>query len=160
MEATTQQPQVAQAGALRTFQDGLFRVLVAPAQTHNAFALLEMHLTLGAGPPRHLHTREDETIYVLEGELSFRVGDEVLVAKAGQAIVCLRDVPHQFKVVSPTARILMLLMPGQFADYFVAQSRLLDTENPVVRPQGPPTAEVLAQLVRSLREEYGVHFMP
>ncbi len=160
MDTILPQPQVAQPGALRTFQDGLFRVLVAAEQTNDAFALLEMYLSLGAGPPRHLHTREDETIYVLEGELSFRVGDEVLVARAGQAVFGPRQVPHQFKVVSPTARILMLLTPGRFADYFVAQSRLLDAENPVVVPQGPPPPEVLAQVVRSLREEHGVLFMP
>ena len=159
METTLPQPQLAQPGPLRTFQDGQFRVLVAPEQTANTFSLCEMYLTHGAGPPRHLHTREDETIYVLEGELSFRVGEEVLTAQAGQAVFSPRQVPHQFKVVSPTARILMLLTPGQFADYFVAQSRVLDAEGTVAPPLGPPPPEVLAQRLRSLREEHGVHFI-
>ncbi len=160
MQATLQQLEMAQAGAFRAYQGGYFRVLVAPEQTDNAFSLLEMNLAPGAEPPRHMHTREDETFYVLEGEVSFQIGDNVVTAKAGQSLFGPRNVPHQFKVLSPIARILTLLTPGKFIEYFMAQSRPLAAAIPVMSPQGPPPAEALAQMVRSLREEHGVLFMP
>ena len=160
MEATLLQPQVAQAGDLRAYQDGYFRVLVAPEQTDNAFSLVEMHLAPGAEPPRHVHTREDETFYVLEGEVRFQVGGNVLIAKAGQSAFGPRNVPHQFNILSLTARMLVLLTPGQFLDFFMDQSRPLAAAVPVSSPQGPPPPEVLAQVINSLREEHGVLFMP
>ncbi len=160
MEATLQQPRIAQAGDLRAYQGGYFRVLVAPEQTSNAFALCEMCLAPGAEPPRHLHTREDETFYVLEGEVRFQVGDNVVVAKTGQSMFGPRNVPHQFNILSPTARILVLLTPGQFIDFFMDQSQPLTAAIPVSSPQGPPPPKVLALVVRSLKEEHGVLFSP
>ena len=62
METTLEHPTVAQAGTLRAYMGGHFRVLVAPAQTHNAFALLDMTLARGTEPPqrddRNLNARQ------------------------------------------------------------------------------------------------------
>ena len=159
METLLDQPQVAQAGDLRAYQGGYFRVLVAPAQTNNSFALLEMTLPHGAEPPRHVHTREDETFYVLEGEVCFRVGDEVVTARAGQAVFGPRQVPHQFSILSPQARILTLLTPGQFTGYFMSQSKPLAAACPLTPPQGPPPFEVLMGLKYLLQEQHGVLFL-
>lgn len=158
MELTLQQPQVAQAGDLRAFQGGHFRLLVAPAQTDNALALVEFTLPQGAEPPRHIHTREDEVFYVLEGEVTFTIGDEVLHAKAGDAAFGPRQVPHQFQITTPQARMLTLITPGSFLDYFLTFSTPLAAVRPVTPPQGPPPAEAILAMTRLLREQYGVLF--
>ena len=55
------------------------------SDTDGAFALLEEVTPPQGGPPPHMHTREDETFYVLEGELEFVVGGRALLATAGPA---------------------------------------------------------------------------
>ncbi|MGH3010875.1 MAG: cupin domain-containing protein [Gaiellaceae bacterium] len=66
----------------------------------------------GYGPPLHVHTREDEVMYVLEGQIRFGVGDDELVAGPGAWVWQPRDVPHSFKVEFESARALIIFTPG------------------------------------------------
>ena len=54
----------------------------------------------GGGPPYHLHRDQDESFYVLEGEMTFYVGDAVIQANAGSFAFGARNVPHTFVVGS------------------------------------------------------------
>ena len=139
---------VAQAGDLRAYQGGQFRVLVAPAQTRGAFALLDLTLPQGAEPPRQVHDREDEAYYLLEGEVAFEVGGVRTVAQAGQAVFAPRQVPHQLTIATPAARLLLLLTPGQLVEHFMAFSGPLRATRAV---QGPPPFEVLLAMTYALR---------
>ena len=66
----------------------------------------------GYGPPLHVHTREDEVMYVLEGQIRFGVGDDEFVAGPGAWVWQPRGVPHSFKVESQSARALIIFTPG------------------------------------------------
>jgi quercetin dioxygenase-like cupin family protein len=66
----------------------------------------------GYGPPLHVHSHEDEAMYVLEGQIRFRVGDEDLVAGPGTWVSQPRRVPHAFRVESEGARALVVFTPG------------------------------------------------
>jgi mannose-6-phosphate isomerase-like protein (cupin superfamily) len=104
------------------FIDALATVHVRGEDTGGAAAVVEMLSPAGSMPPLHVHAREDETFYVMEGEMEFYVGDSAPVrVEAGGCAVAPRGVPHSFKVTSPEpARYLVVATPAGFED-FVAE---------------------------------------
>ena len=81
-------------------------------ETGGAFLLFEDRLARGKTTPLHSHPGEDEVVYVLEGEIMVRVGNENRRVPQGGAVVTLRGVPHAFVVTSDFARLLFLQTPG------------------------------------------------
>jgi quercetin dioxygenase-like cupin family protein len=140
----------------RNYQGGYFKTLVSPAQTEGAFALMEMVLPRGAEPPLHLHTYEDETFYLLEGTLLFRIGDTETEVNPGEAVFAPRMVPHLFKILSNQARFITLISPGKFWEYFMEFSTPSTGELVVTPPQGPPPAEFIAHLISRMQSSYGI----
>src|SRR5260221_5871929 len=61
----------------------VYRFLVTGEETNGKYALLEAVVAPGGGPPPHVHSREEEGFNVLEGEITFQIGGERLVAGAG-----------------------------------------------------------------------------
>ena len=74
--------------------------------------------TIDAGPPLHVHDREDECLYVLDGELSVRCGADAFGAAAGSFVFLPRGRPHRFWAVGTSARLLLIAVPGGIEDYF------------------------------------------
>jgi quercetin dioxygenase-like cupin family protein len=66
----------------------------------------------GSGSPLHVHHNEDEWFYVIEGELTFWVGGQVITAPAGSFVYGPREVPHTFIVSSEQARFLLVVEPA------------------------------------------------
>ncbi len=81
-------------------------------------ALSVFEASVGAGPPLHVHDREDECFYVLDGELSIRCGDDAFDAAAGSFVFLPRGRPHRFWAAGPPARLLLIAVPGGIEDYF------------------------------------------
>jgi quercetin dioxygenase-like cupin family protein len=102
--------------------------------------LVEATLEAGSEPPMHIHTREDEFIYVLEGEVRVWFGEEAketVTAGPGGLIVMPRNLAHTFGVEGVRlARILFLYLPTGFERIFWDQ-RTADYEPGVA---GPPVA--------------------
>lgn len=90
------------------------------ATTDGRVAVIEHLAPQGSGSPLHVHRREDEWFYVLEGELTFWVGGEVTVAGAGAFVYGPRDIPHTFTVTSQQARFLLVTEPAGFEDFMRA----------------------------------------
>ena len=74
--------------------------------------------TVEAGPPLHVHDRDDECFYVLDGELSVRCGSDVFDAPAGSFVFLPRGRPHRFWARDTSARLLLIVVPGGIEDYF------------------------------------------
>jgi mannose-6-phosphate isomerase-like protein (cupin superfamily) len=74
--------------------------------------------SIGAGPPLHVHDREDECFYILDGALSIRCGDEAFDAAAGSFVFLPRGRPHRFWAPARPARLLLIVAPGGIEDYF------------------------------------------
>jgi mannose-6-phosphate isomerase-like protein (cupin superfamily) len=81
-------------------------------------ALSVFETSIAAGPPLHVHDREDECFYVLDGELSVRCGDEGFSAAAGSFVFLPRGRPHRFWAAGQPARLLLIAVPAGIEDYF------------------------------------------
>ena len=91
------------------------------ASTNGSLTLIESRTTGGA--PLHIHTREDEYFYVLEGILAVRLGDKTFEAGPRSFVFLPRNVPHEWDVVGEEATLLMMTIPAgldTFLDEFHA----------------------------------------
>jgi quercetin dioxygenase-like cupin family protein len=100
------------------YAGGLVSVLISGEDTDSQFALIEAVQKPGAEPPIHTHENEDETFYVLEGEMSVLVGDSVHRLSTGDFIFLPRGVRHTFRVKSKAARALNFMTPAGFETWF------------------------------------------
>ena len=87
-------------------------------QTGGAFGLIDNVMPAGFASPYHTHRNEDESFYVVEGEMTFYVGDERVKAGAGAFVYGPRGVPHGFEVEGTApARILLQNYPASFEGF-------------------------------------------
>src|SRR5262245_16374142 len=100
------------------FLNQLAVVKATAMQTGNAFGLVEFLTPVVAGSPYNLHRAEQETFYVLEGQLQFISGERRLTGGPGSYVLLPRDIPHGFRVVGASpARFLVLTTPGGFEGF-------------------------------------------
>ena len=93
-------------------------VLLAGEETAGRLAVIETRERRGATPPRHIHTREDEVVYVLEGRVRVYMDGRWLDCPAGSCVFLPRDREHTFTVASEEARLLVLLVPAGLEGYY------------------------------------------
>ena len=86
--------------------------------TGGSFTLIESHTTGGAPP--HVHSRDDEFFYVLEGKLTVQCGAETFEAGVGAFVALPRGIPHSWDVIGEKATLLMMTAPGGL-DEFLAE---------------------------------------
>ena len=87
-------------------------------QSGGEWAVVEWTVQAGDEPPIHTHTREDETLYVLEGSITAFVGDQRIDVQAGSYAALPRNLSHGLTVEGESARILIILEPAGF-EYFL-----------------------------------------
>jgi quercetin dioxygenase-like cupin family protein len=92
---------------------------LAGEQSGGDWAVVEWRVRAGDEPPMHIHTREDETLYILEGEITAYLGDEKIEVKAGSYAALPKNVPHGFTVRGEEARLLITLEPAGAEHFFV-----------------------------------------
>ena len=110
----------------------------------------------GNVPPPHIHHREDETFYVVEGEMTFSVGDETIKATAGTMVLAPRDIPHSFTIDSEQVRMLVMVAPAGAEGFFK------ECSVPAPSMTLPPPAEVPyseIQKMLALAPTYGFEFV-
>jgi quercetin dioxygenase-like cupin family protein len=98
---------------------GLFETLVGAADTGGELAVSLVTQPAGAASPLHVHTREAEAWYVLDGAMTYVAGGETFHLGGGDFIYLPRDVPHAFRVTGTSpARFLALSLPGALMDLY------------------------------------------
>jgi mannose-6-phosphate isomerase-like protein (cupin superfamily) len=106
----------------------------------------------GWSPPLHIHRREDEAFYVLEGEFTFVCGDETFNGEPGTYVFLPRDIPHTFVVQGDEpGRLLTLLSPGGGERFFVEAGR--PAEEAGLPPAGPIDVARLAEVAARFGNE-------
>lgn len=120
-------------------------VLLRGEETGGRMCLTEVTIAPGIGPPPHVHTREDEQFFVLEGEVTFYVGDRRIAAREGTAVFAPRNLPHRFcNEGTVRARMLVMSTPGNF-DAFARDAGI--EVAPGTRDSGPPDRAAIDRLV-------------
>ncbi|GAA4442531.1 hypothetical protein GCM10023091_29540 [Ravibacter arvi] len=147
------QAEKAIAPAYRSYNGGYFKTLLSPAQTGGEMALLDMVLPRGAEPPPHVHEREDETFYILDGTVQFVVDGVVHTLTTGAALFAPRRIPHYFRILTDSAHILALMTPGDLWNYFIEFSEP-GGETPRITVPQPPTPEQIQYLAERLSDRY------
>jgi mannose-6-phosphate isomerase-like protein (cupin superfamily) len=123
----------------------VYRFLATGDDTNGQYALWEAIVPPGGGPPPHVHSREEEGFYILEGEIAFTIDGEQVVATAGMFANMPIGVPHSFRNESRRpAKMLISVAPAGLEKMFF--------ECGVPAPQGattapPPTKEEIEKLV-------------
>jgi quercetin dioxygenase-like cupin family protein len=113
---------------------GLPTLLRATGDTTNgAFGLIEQPVVLpGFASPDHVHHREDESFYVLQGSVVFVCDGKWITAGPGDFVFGPRNIPHGFKVMGTTpAHMLLLVTPGGFERF------TRDLSEPADKPPSP-----------------------
>lgn len=90
------------------FLNTLTTKVVGVAETGSAYGITEQWVTAASNPPLHRHGGEDEAFYVLEGEVEVEVDGAVSTATPGTLAFVPRGAVHTYRVVSPTARLLVI----------------------------------------------------
>lgn len=130
-------------------------VKVRADQTNGAYSVFEDLIPPGAGPPPHVHSREDETIYVLDGTLRAWLEGVQYDVSTGDFVHMPRGVEHHFKNISekPT-KLLLSYTPGGFEEWFKIVGK------PITRDSRQPPALGKADIETAVRaaEEFGVKF--
>jgi quercetin dioxygenase-like cupin family protein len=122
------------------------------ATTGGKLVLLENLTAPGGGPPPHVHTREDEFFFVLDGTFEIRVGDELHTLEAGGYAYVPRGTVHNFRNVSETAsRILVGFTPAGMEGFFRASGRPAVDDGPP-----PPVDEDEVARTMAAAQEYGL----
>jgi quercetin dioxygenase-like cupin family protein len=132
------------------FLNCLTHVKATGEQTGGAFGLIEQRIPAGFASPYHVHRAEDETFYVLQGEVTFISGDRKIKATAGSYIFLPRDIPHGFKVEAP-ARMLVMATPAGFEQFVIGMGE--PVTDPTSPPNSPPDMEKLTRLAAQYRIE-------
>jgi quercetin dioxygenase-like cupin family protein len=131
----------------------VYRFLATGEETNGKYALFEALVPPGGGPPPHVHSREEEGFYILEGEITFTINGERVVATAGMSANMPVGTPHSFKnETNRTAKMLISVAPAGF------ENMLFEVGQPV-RPGSttapPPTKEDIEKLL-AVAPRYGV----
>jgi quercetin dioxygenase-like cupin family protein len=137
------------------FDVGIGSVCLSGEDTGGAYCLLEAGLAPGMGVPRHTHTREDESYFVLSGELEVIVGGKPFVLKPGDSLVAPRDIPHQLRNSGEVENhYLLIFWPSGFEGFLEATG--VPARDNAVAPTEPPAAAI--RNVHELASEYGILF--
>ena len=152
-EETTAAPFVARRGERDPIWSlgGHFTTKLDGNNTDGRFSLTEAVAFRTTEPPLHIHHREDEAWYVIDGQMTFFIGDKELVATAGSLVFGPKGVAHTFTVDTEPTRVLVLASPAGF-EHFAA-----DLGIPALTEEMPedlvlPTPEVLGPVA----ERYGI----
>src|SRR4051794_39606280 len=125
-------PVLSRPGAGRTVPHGggtSTEPKLAGEQSGGDWAVVEWRGRAGDEPPMHTHTREDETLYFLEGAITAYVGDETIEGETGAYAALPKDVPHGLSVRGEEVRLLVTLEPAG-AEYFFVPATTPTTTRP------------------------------
>jgi mannose-6-phosphate isomerase-like protein (cupin superfamily) len=129
--------------------------LKTSASGPDGLCVQEHRMAFGDSPPLHVHEREDEIFHILEGRVRFKVGDQEIVASAGESLVAPKRTPHSFRVESAAgARFLVMSVGPDFEALVRGYSRPAQADGlpPFAEPTPAQQAE-LAQLAHANRIE-------
>ncbi len=131
----------------------VYRFMATSEETNGKYAMWEAIVPPGGGPPPHVHSREEEGFYILEGEITFQIGEERIVASAGMFANMPVWMPHCFKNESdePAKMVISIAPSGLEKMFFEIGVPLLEGSTTAL----PPTKEEIEKLL-AIAPRYGI----
>ncbi len=123
-------------------------------QTSGRYTLVEILAPDGYEGVLHVHHFEDEGFYILEGEMTFYVGEQTIKAAPGSFLFGPKDVPHAFTVDSGPARLLFVLSPAGFEGLIREMGEPARSLSIPPQPEEPPDEAEMARLA-AIGARYG-----
>jgi quercetin dioxygenase-like cupin family protein len=130
-------------GEARWWFGGLAVIKATSADTGGQMTIVEMTEPPGAEAPLHVHYREDEAFWILEGSATFEVGDMTIEAGAGDYLFGPRDIPHRYTVGESGCRMLFICTPAGFEDL------VREMSEPAASRTLPPPSEEEPDMARA-----------
>ena len=119
-----------------SFLNGRFDCKISAGDTGGALCAYDTFRFKPGGPPLHLHFEQDEWFQVQEGRFRFQIGDQTNELGAGDSILGPRGIPHAFRNLTETARMMVTFIPAGTMEAFFA-TQMVD-----------PTSEAFRDLSR------------
>jgi quercetin dioxygenase-like cupin family protein len=117
--------------------------------TGGVVSAVESHDVPGGGPPPHVHSREDETFQVIEGEYEFAVDGKRFVATKGTTIFAPRGIPHTYRYLGQApGRLMCVITPAGFEGFFEAIGALT-----------PEQQQDIPRVI-TIAKEFGLEILP
>lgn len=146
---------------LRTSDEGrtiavvgdVYRFLATGDDTNGKYAMWEAIVPPGGGPPPHVHSREEEGFYILEGEIAVQIGDKRVLATAGMFANMPVGTPHSSKNESSRpAKLLISIAPAGLEKMF------FEVGIPVAQgaTSAPPTTKAEIEKMMEIAPRYGI----
>jgi quercetin dioxygenase-like cupin family protein len=133
-----------------------YTFLVTGAESGGAYFAMEAWVPPGGGPPPHIHTREDETFYLLEGSMEFLLGEDRIMAGPGDFVNIPRGMVHCFRNTSDeTSRMILTFTPAGIEGFF---EETLDSA-PSDSEDVPDNVEEVAARYAEAAPRYGMTFV-
>ena len=133
-----------------------YRFLATGKETDGLYTQIDAVVYPGGGPPPHIHRREVEAFYILEGEITFLIDGEQLVATAGMFANVPIGVVHTFRNnTDRPARMIVTIAPAGLEELFLACGKPVSPDADSVQPPTPEEIETLMKLA----PEYGVELI-
>ncbi len=119
------------------------------AETNGEYWALEGLADKTMAVPLHAHTREAEIWYVLEGEITFTIGDEKMTAGPGTFAYIPQNVPHTFQIRSGKARWFGIGIPAGLDEWFFETGVPAQALTLPPPPDGPPDVEAIVTSLKA-----------
>lgn len=104
------------------------KIVIAGETSGGKFAIVETAAAYGVDPPCHIHSREDEVVYVLAGRALVQVGELFHRIGVGECIYLPRGCEHAILAESPEARLLLITLPAGIEGYYRELDLVSDEE--------------------------------
>jgi quercetin dioxygenase-like cupin family protein len=142
-------------GEARWWFAALAEIKASAADTDGQLTIVEVTEPPGAQAPLHVHHREDEGFWILDGDVTFHVGDVTIEARAGDFAWGPRDVPHRYTVGPDGCRMLFILTPAGF------EGLVRDMSEPAAERTIPPASDEAPDMERVARvaQAYGCELL-
>jgi quercetin dioxygenase-like cupin family protein len=144
---------------MRWHAGSLIRILSTGPQSGGEMAGVECIVQRGLEPPPHVHTREDEAVLVMEGDVEFTIGRKRVRPARGEWVFLPRGIRHSFSLRSEHAQMLMMYTPSGIEMFFEVLSEPAEDQ---VIPASSLSYDNMFDLeyIMHVGRQFGVRYCP
>jgi quercetin dioxygenase-like cupin family protein len=142
-------------GEARWWFGQLAEIKATAADTGGHCTIVEVTCAPGYEAPLHVHHREDEAFWILDGEVTLHIGEETIDAASGDYAFGPRDIPHRYTVGDAGCRMLFICTPGGFEHLVIDMSEPAASRTLPAAPEQPPDMD----WVQAIAKKHGCELL-